>query len=124
MPPIEFIEKTINAQLPDNLNNPETFELVKTYQVNAHSKTCWKQNKNECQLSNGRYFTEMAIIAKPLALKFSDDEKQKVLTQRNTLLRKVKSYFDNNFNPSKVDVIDQTKGNFTQPLSVKKFQIS
>ena len=42
MPPIEFIEKTINAQLPDNLNNPETFELVKTYQVNARSKTCWK----------------------------------------------------------------------------------
>ena len=124
MPPIEFIEKTINAQSPDNLNNPETFELLKTYQVNAHSKTCCKQNKNECQLFSGRYFIEMAIIAKPLPLKFSDDEKQKLLTQRNTLLRKVKSYFDNSFNPSKVDIKDQTKVNFTQPLSVKKFQIS
>ena len=32
---IEFIEKTINAQLPDYLNDPELFELVKTYQIYA-----------------------------------------------------------------------------------------
>ena len=30
---IEFIEKTISAQLPDHLNDPELSELVKTYQV-------------------------------------------------------------------------------------------
>ena len=39
---IEFIERTINAQLSDHSNNPELFELVKTYQVYAHSRTCWK----------------------------------------------------------------------------------
>ena len=39
---IKFIEKTINAQLPDHLNNPELFELVKTYLVNSHSRTSWK----------------------------------------------------------------------------------
>ena len=38
----DFIEKTINAQLPNHLNDPELFELVKTYQVHAHSRTCWK----------------------------------------------------------------------------------
>ena len=71
-----------------------------------------------------QYFFERVIIAKLLDSKSIDDEKQEVLTWRNTLLRKVKSYIDNNFNPSKVDkvnMIDQTKDNFTQPLSVKKF---
>ena len=43
---VKFIEQTINAQLPDPLNDPDLFELVKTYQVHAHSKTCWKYNKN------------------------------------------------------------------------------
>ena len=43
---IEFIEKTINAQLPDHSRNPKLFEIVKTYQVHAHSKTCWKYNNN------------------------------------------------------------------------------
>ena len=37
---IEFIEKTINVQLPDHLSNPELFELLKTYQVHTHSRTC------------------------------------------------------------------------------------
>ena len=45
---IEFIETKINFQLPDHLSNPELFELVKTYQVHAHSRTCQKYNKNEC----------------------------------------------------------------------------
>ena len=38
---ISFIEKTINAQ------------LVKTYQVHSHSRTCWKYNTNECRFSYG-----------------------------------------------------------------------
>ena len=38
----KFIEKTIKPQLPDHLKDPELFELVKTYQVHAHPRTCWK----------------------------------------------------------------------------------
>ena len=37
---IEFIEKTINAQLSEHLKDLELFELVKTYQVHVHSRTC------------------------------------------------------------------------------------
>ena len=37
---IELIEKSINGQLSDHSNNPKLFEIVKTYQVHAHSKTC------------------------------------------------------------------------------------
>ena len=39
---IEFIDKTINSQLPDYLNDSEFFELVKTYQVHVHSRASWK----------------------------------------------------------------------------------
>ena len=44
---IDFIEKAINAQFCDHLNNPELFELTKTYQVYAYSRTSCKYNKNE-----------------------------------------------------------------------------
>ena len=53
----EFIENTLNAQWPEPENEPGLFELVKTYQICSHSRTCWKYNKNECRFSHGRFFT-------------------------------------------------------------------
>ena len=73
---IEFIEKIINVQLPNYLNDPELSELVKTYQVHIHSRTCWKYNKNEYRFSYNCYFTEKKIITKPLDSKFSNEKKQ------------------------------------------------
>ena len=111
--------------MPDYLKDPELLELVKTYQVHAHSRTCWKYNKNECPFFFGWYFTEKTIIAKPLDSKLSNEE---VLTWRNTFLNQVKSYTDNNLNPAKVNVIEPTKKKFIQPLRVQeildKLQIS
>ena len=78
-------------QLPDHLNDPELFELVKTYQVHAHSRACWKYNENECCSSYGQYFTEKTIIAKPLDSKFSNNKKQEILRWCNTLLRQSKA---------------------------------
>ena len=72
------------------------------------------------RFSYGRCVTEKAIIAKPLDSKFSNKEKQDILTWRNTLLSQVKSYIDNNLYPAKVNVINPTKDNFTQPLRVKE----
>ena len=73
---IEFIEKTKNAQLPDDMNDPWLFDLVKTYQVHALFRTCWKLDMNECCFSYGSYFTEKTIIVKPFYSKFKDDEKK------------------------------------------------
>ena len=47
-------------------------------------------------------------------------KKKKVLTRRNALLKQVKSYIDINLTPAKLNVIDPTKDNFTQPLSVQE----
>ena len=77
---IELIEKAIYAQLPNHLNNPEIFELVKTFEIHTHSRICWNYNKNECRFSYGRYFIEKTIIAKLLDSKFSNEEKQEILT--------------------------------------------
>ena len=68
-----------------------------------------------------QYFTRKRFIPKPFDSKLSISEKQEVLTWRNTLLKQFKSYIDNNLNPAKVNVIDPTKDNFTQQMSVKKF---
>ena len=102
------------------IKESKLFELVKTYQVYAHSRTCWECNKNEFRFSYGRYFTEKTIIAKPLDSQLSNHTKEEVLTWRNALLKKVKGYIDINLNPAKVNVIDPTKVNFTQSLSVQE----
>ena len=36
------------------------------------------------------------------------------------MLGKVKDYIDDNLNPSKVNVVDPTKDNFTQPLTIQE----
>ena len=48
--------------------------------------------RDECRFSYDRYFTEKTIIAKSQDSKLSNDEKQEVLTYRNTLLRNQKLY--------------------------------
>ena len=53
------------------------------------------------------------MIVKPLVSKFRNGEKQGIL-------KEVKRYINNNFNPGKLNVIDPTKDIFTQPLSVKE----
>ena len=67
----------------------------KTYQFYAHSRICWKYNKNERHFSYGPHFSEKIIITKPLDCKFRSDEKEEILTWANTLLKQVKSYVDN-----------------------------
>ena len=73
---------------------------------------------------NFSVFNERKIIVKPLKSKFSDDEKQEVSTWRNILLRKVKIFIDNNFNPSKVNVIDRTKDKFHSATDCQKILVS
>ena len=63
----------------------------------------------------GQYFSKKTITAEPFDSKINTDEKEEVLTHRNTLLKQVESYIDNNLNPAKINVTDPTKDNFTQP---------
>ena len=46
--------------------------------------------------------------------------KQEILASRKAVLGKVKNHIDDNLNPSKVNVVDPTKDNFTQPLTIQE----
>ena len=97
----------------------ELFEIVNTYQVHENLRIFWKYSKNEYRFSYNWYFTKKTIILRPLDSKLSNDEKEEVLALKNTL-KQVRSYIDNHLNTAKVNVIDPTKDNFTQPLSVQE----
>lgn len=49
--------------------------------------------------------------------KLNNDEEQGIFTYRNTLQRQVKTCINNSL--AKVNIIDPTKDNLTQPLSIK-----
>ena len=40
-----FVDRTINAVLPDPESEPGLFELVKLCQIHSHSRACWKYKK-------------------------------------------------------------------------------
>ena len=108
---INFIEKARNAQFWDHLNNPKLFELAKTCQVYAYSRTSCKYNKNEFWLYHGWCFTANKITAKTTDFNCSNYEKHDVLTWKNTLLKQVKSCIGYNLNSTDVNMTDTTKGN-------------
>ena len=60
---IEFIEKKINAKLPDHLKDPELFDFVY-----AHSRTCYKYKVKsfqevlaELEISKVNYYRDLLI---------------------------------------------------------------
>ena len=76
-------------------------ELVKTYQIYRHSKTCREYRNEKCRFRFGKFFTIKTIIAQPLAGSIPPDVKLQKLQQRNNILKKVENYIDNELNPSK-----------------------
>ena len=73
---IYFIDKHVQACLPDQNQDPELQELVKTYQKHSHSKTCRKYKNIKCRFNFGQFFTNKTIVAEPL----SDDLDPEVKT--------------------------------------------
>ena len=74
-----FAERTISALLPDHESEPELFELVKLYQTDSHSRTCWKY---KCRFLHGRFFSDRTIISKPLDPSLYPHEGNKILYLR------------------------------------------
>ena len=61
------IHSVIGFDLPDPNNEPALLELVKTYQIRRHSKTCRKYRNEKCRFRFAKFFTNKTIIAQPLA---------------------------------------------------------
>ena len=97
---IRHVDKKITAALPDR-NQNDLIELVKTYQIHRHSKTCRKYRNTNCRFHFGKFFCEHTIIAEPLPRGLLPIEKNALLNWRKDILDKVKVYINAELNPAK-----------------------
>ena len=100
---IEYIDKHVQAYLPDKDKDLELYELVKKYQTHSHSKTCRKYKNIPCRFEFGQFFTDKTIVAEPLSENIDPDIKTEMLTKRKEILSLVKQKIDESLNPSKAD---------------------
>ena len=115
---IQFVDQVIKAALPNLAENPELYNLVKTFQVHSHSKSCRKYKNVNCRYSFGKYFTDNTIIAEPLSDELTDQEKANILNKRSKILSKVKEYIDINLDPKKINILDPSKESFIETKSI------
>ena len=108
----------ILAELPNVEEEPELFELVKTYQLHRHSKTCRKYKNESCRFHFGRFFTEKTIIGKPLAGNLLEEEGKNILAWRDSILKKVKAFIDEELNPAKRNFYDKTRDDYFEPKTI------
>ena len=104
--------------MPDPDSEKELFELVKTFQVHKHSKTCRKYRNDKCRFNFGKFFTTRTIIAEPLPENMTEEVKFQVLRTRSELLNKVKRYIDSELNPSKINLYDCSREDYAKTKTI------
>ena len=117
---IVFVDSIVRADLPNSELEPGLFNLVKTYQVHTHSKTCRKYKNEMCRFNFGHYFSDRTLIACPLSNDLNSTEKERILQNRKDILDKVKGYIDEYLFPKKHNVIDPMKINFEEPGTISE----
>ena len=86
------LDKIIRT-LPDFKQEPKLFNLIKTFQIYRHTKTCQRYKNGNCPIHYGRFFTEKTIIAKPLPYDMPSNEKVAILEKRNLHIKKGENLF-------------------------------
>ena len=74
----QFIDGIVKAFVPDIHESPELYDLVTTYQVHSHSKSCRKCKKKKYRYHFGQFFTERIIISLPLPNHLPDTVKNNI----------------------------------------------
>ena len=98
---VKFIDEHVQANLPNEPDDPELHELVNTYQKHNHSKTCRKYKNTPCRFNFGQFFTKETVIAEPLDENIDEETKYNILNRRKEILTNVKQKIDEVLNPSK-----------------------
>ena len=98
---VEYIDKHVQANLPDENDEPELYEMIKMYQKHNHSKTCKKYKNVSCRFNFGQFFTKQTTVAEPLDQNLDDESKSSLLNRRKEILCSVKQKIDEVLNPSK-----------------------
>ncbi|XP_066910247.1 uncharacterized protein [Clytia hemisphaerica] len=110
---VEFVDKIIKVCLPSQQEDPELFNLVKTYQLHRHSKTCRKYKNTPCRFHFGKFFSERTIVSEPLPQELPQEQKRTILSLRKEVLSKVRTYINENLNPSKRNFFNPDAENFS-----------
>jgi hypothetical protein len=98
---IEFIDKHVQANRPNEQDEPELHELVKMYKKHNHSKTCRIYKNVSCRFNFGQFFTKRTIVAQPLNENYIDEDVRfGILNRQKEILTSVKK-IDEVLNPSK-----------------------
>ena len=66
------------------------------------------------------FFGTGTIIAQPLEDSISEDIKRAKMQYKNTILKKVKNYIDNELNPAKKNFLHKAKDNYVELKSIEK----
>ena len=72
---VDYIDQRVHAHLPNEDQDPELHEHVKTYQKHSHSKTCRKYKNIKCRFHFGQFFTNRTVVAEPLSDDLDLEEK-------------------------------------------------
>ena len=84
---IELIDEIIKVYFPPVEEDPDLFNLVKTYQLHRHSKTCRKYKNTPCRFYFGRFFPEKTV-SEPLPQELPLYERETILILRKEVLTK------------------------------------
>ena len=117
---IQCVDSIIRTDMPNSVSEKELFELVKTFQVDQHSKTCREYWNDKCRLNFGKFFTDRTITAEPLPEDIPEEIKNQVPKNRCDLLNKVKRYIDTELNPSKNNFYDSTRSDYEVAKNIEE----
>ena len=117
---IQWVDNIISAYLPNHVEEPKLFELVKTYQLHRHSRTCRKYKNQICRFNFGRFFCNETIVAEPLPELMCHEEKVEIFKWRNELLKKVKLHINTELNPAKKNFSDFAKDDYEPVKSIEE----
>ena len=96
---VNWLDNIVSACFPYPKVDFTLYELVKTYQIHRHSKTC-RKNDN-CRFHFGQFFTGRTTVPKLVNSDLSDVKKKEILTERYNILNIVSDRINEYLNPSK-----------------------
>ena len=112
--------------MPEAQFTPEHSDLVKTFQIQHHSKTCRRYKNEKCCFHFSCYFIDHTIIARPLQATLSCAKKKEILSESELselpylVLKVLPEYMNDQLNPSKHNIYDYTREDYEQVKSIEE----
>ena len=75
---VDFLDSVECGNVTSEQKDSHFYQLVQTFQIHCHSKTCRQYENTKCGFKFGRFFTDKTIIAIQLQNTLSQVEKFKI----------------------------------------------